>query len=145
MKMLLSGEWVDRDKTIDVLDPFDNSIGDTVPRATAADVDVAMAAAAEGVEIARRMTVFERFTILSRTAEIVRARNEEFAKTSAREGSQPRREARKEAARCVNTLTVSAEESKRVSGETVPLTMVSGRLTVPPSAMDSPVGSLDPA
>ncbi len=34
MRMLLAGEWVDREKTIDVRDPFDNSLVDTVPAAT---------------------------------------------------------------------------------------------------------------
>ena len=46
MKMLLAGQWVDRDKPIDVRDPFDNSLIDTVPRATAADVETALAAPA---------------------------------------------------------------------------------------------------
>ena len=34
MKMLLNGEWVEREQTIDVRDPYDNSIIDTVPAAT---------------------------------------------------------------------------------------------------------------
>jgi acyl-CoA reductase-like NAD-dependent aldehyde dehydrogenase len=31
MKMLLAGEWVDRDDTIDVNDPYDGTLIDTVP------------------------------------------------------------------------------------------------------------------
>ena len=38
MKMLLAGQWVDREKTIDVRDPFDDSLIDTVPAATAEDI-----------------------------------------------------------------------------------------------------------
>ena len=45
MKMLLAGQWVDREKTIDVRDPFDDSLIDTVPAATADDVETALAAA----------------------------------------------------------------------------------------------------
>ena len=41
MKMLLGHEWVDRDDTIDVRDPFDDSIIDTVPAASHADVETA--------------------------------------------------------------------------------------------------------
>jgi len=126
MKMLLGSEWVDRDKTIDVRDPFDNSLIDTVPRATVEDVNSAMAAAVKGFEIARRMTVYDRAQILFKTARIVEGRLEEFARVIAREGSKTIREARKEARRCVNTLTVSGEEAKRIQGETIPFSSFPG-------------------
>jgi len=120
MKMLLAGSWVDRDARIEVRDPFDDSLIDTVPRATAGDVETALAAAVKGFTIARRMTVYERSQVLLKTAAIVQGRLEEFATTIAREGSKTIREARKEARRCVNTLTISAEEAKRIQGETIP-------------------------
>jgi glyceraldehyde-3-phosphate dehydrogenase (NADP+) len=120
MKMFLNGEWVRRGKEIEVRDPFDGSFVDTVPRATAADVDAALGAAARGFEIARKMTTYDRAQVLFKTAAIVQGRLEEFATTIAREGSKTIREARKEARRCVNTLTVSAEEAKRIQGETIP-------------------------
>jgi acyl-CoA reductase-like NAD-dependent aldehyde dehydrogenase len=120
MKMLLAGSWVGRDRLIEVRDPFDDSVVDTVPRATAADVETALAAAVQGFEVARRMTVYDRAQVLFKTAAIVQGRLEEFATTIAREGSKTIREARKEARRCVNTLTISAEEAKRITGETIP-------------------------
>lgn len=120
MKMLLKDQWVDRDKRIDVKDPYDDSLIDTVPSATKEDVDAALQAAGKGFEIARRMTVYERAQILAKTAAIVSDNSEEFARLIARESSKTIREARKEASRCVNTLTVSAEEAKRILGESVP-------------------------
>ncbi len=54
MKMLLAGEWVDRAETIDVRDPFDDSLIDTVPSATHDDVETALAAAFAARETARR-------------------------------------------------------------------------------------------
>ena len=120
MKMLLAGEWVDRHQTIDVTDPYDGSVVDTVPRATRDDVETAMAAAVEGFEVARRLTTYERYNILMGAAQRLRDDQDAFATMIAREASKTIREARKEAARCVNTLTVSAEEAKRLSGETVP-------------------------
>jgi len=120
MRMLLAGEWVDRDRKIDVQDPFDSSVIDTVPHGTAADVETALAAAVRGFATARKLTVYERSQILLKTAKIVAEKQEEFATTIAREGSKTIREARKEARRCVNTLTVSAEEAKRLNGETIP-------------------------
>jgi len=120
MRMLLNGQWVDRDRKIEVRDPFDNSLIDTVPQATADDVQTALAAAARGYGITRKMTVYDRAQILYKAAAIINDNLEDFARTIAREGSKTIREARKESRRCVNTLTISAEEAKRVSGETIP-------------------------
>ena len=120
MRMFLAGEWVERDKSIDVRDPFDDSLIDTVPSATHADVETAMVAAFAARETARGMTTYERSRILLKTAAIVADRVEEFATVIAREGSKTINEARKEANRTVNTLTISAEEAKRLNGETIP-------------------------
>ncbi len=118
--MLLDSEWVDREKQIPVRDPFDDSIIDHVPSASAEDAELALDAAVRGFEVTRKMTVFERAKVLNKTAEIISDRFDEFATVIAREGSKTIREARKEASRCVNTLTVSAEEAKRILGETIP-------------------------
>ncbi len=120
MKMLLNGEWIDREEKIEVHDPFDQSVIDTVPSSTSSDVETALEAAVRGFAVSRKMTVYERAQVLFRTASIVSENMEDFARIIAREGSKTIREARKEASRCVNTLTVSAEESKRILGETIP-------------------------
>lgn len=120
MKMLIDGEWVNRNDKIEVRDPYDNSLIDTVPEASSEDVEKALDAAVRGFESAKKMSVFERAQVLMKTASIVSGNLEEFAQLIAREGSKTIREARKEASRCVNTLTVSAEESKRIIGETIP-------------------------
>jgi len=120
MKMLLAGQWVDCDKTIDIRDPFDDSLIDTVPAATTDDVEIALAAADAARGAARAMTTYERSQILLKTASIVADNLEDFAVTIAREGSKTIKEARGEASRCVNTLTISGEEAKRLLGETIP-------------------------
>ena len=120
MKMLIGHEWVDRSDTIDVRDPFDNSVIDTVPSANAEDVQTALAAAYTARETASKMTTYERSQVLLKTASIVADNLEDFAQTIAREGSKTINEARGEAKRTVNTLTISAEEAKRLTGETIP-------------------------
>jgi glyceraldehyde-3-phosphate dehydrogenase (NADP+) len=126
MKMLLAGQWVDREKIINVRDPYDDSVIDTVPAATTADVETALAAAEAARGAARAMTTFERSRVLLKTAAIVADNLDDFAVTIAREGSKTIREARKEASRCVNTLTISGEEAKRLLGETIPFDSVPG-------------------
>jgi len=120
MKMLLDGKWVDRENKIEVRDPYDNSLIDTVPSASQDDVDTAFKAAVQGFEEAKKMSVYERAKILFKAASIISENLDEFATLIAREGSKTIREAKKEAFRCVNTLTVSAEDAKRILGETIP-------------------------
>ncbi len=121
MKMLLAGEWRDGAQTIPVYNPFDNSVVDTVPRATAADVDRALDFAARGAKTMRAMPGYERYLRLRRAAELLEARTEEFARTITLEEGKILAESRFEVSRAVATLTDSAEEAKRISGEVVPL------------------------
>ena len=44
MKMYIAGAWTNGQSSMDVLNPYDGSVVDTVPRGTAADVDRAWTA-----------------------------------------------------------------------------------------------------
>ena len=41
-KIFLAGNWVDKPKKLEVKNPFDNSVIDTVPKADAADLEKAL-------------------------------------------------------------------------------------------------------
>lgn len=120
MKMLIGGSWVDRPKKIDVCNPYDGSVIDTVPAASEEDVKAAVASAVEGFEEYKRFPSCERIGILTKAANMLFERQEEFARVIATEGSKTIKEARLEASRCVNTLFISAEEARRITGETLP-------------------------
>ena len=120
MKMLIGDRWVDKEEKIEVRNPYDDSLVDTVPAGGIEDVEAALRAAEEGFRTNRALPVHKRIEVLYRAAQIVRAGQEEFARTIATEGSKTIREARKEASRCVDTLTISAEEARRIAGETIP-------------------------
>ncbi len=120
MKMLIGEKWLEKEEKIDVRNPYDNKIIDTVPAANEEDVEAAYQAAEEGFRINRNLPVHERISILYRTAEIIKSRQEEFAVTIASEGSKTIREARKEVSRCLDTIIISAEEARRIVGETIP-------------------------
>ncbi len=126
MKMLIGGKWVGSGDTIDVKDPLDNTVIDTVPSGTAKDIDAAITAAVEGYKVNRALPVHERISILRKTADIIEANLEDFARTIAMEGSKTIREARKEAARAAQTIMISAEEARRVVGETIPFSSSPG-------------------
>ena len=120
MKMLIGESWIDKDEKIEVRNPYNDEIIDTVPSGDNADVEAAFQAAEQGYKINRSLPVHQRISILYRTAEIIRSREEDFAKTIAIEGSKTIKEARKEVSRCIDTITISAEEARRVVGETIP-------------------------
>jgi glyceraldehyde-3-phosphate dehydrogenase (NADP+) len=119
MKILIDSKWIDKDDKIGVYDPFDNSLIDLIPKANREDVNNVLKAAEKGCKIAKNLTIYERSQILYKTADILTNRTEEFAQLLARESSKTIREARKEVSRCVNTLRVSGEETKRIHGETI--------------------------
>lgn len=120
MQMLIGGKWTDKDEKINVYDPFDNSVIDTVPKADRQDALLAIESAVRGYKISKSLKVYERAEILFKTADFIERNLEDFAVTIAREGSKTIKEARKETRRCANTLRISAEESKRILGETIP-------------------------
>ena len=126
MKMYINGEWVDRTAKIPVLNPFDQSIIDTVPRASASDVETAISSAARGAKVMAKMTAFDRYTVLQRTADLMAERIEELGRTITMEEGKVITEGRVEAGRAVQTITLSAEEAKRLHGETVPLDSAPG-------------------
>jgi glyceraldehyde-3-phosphate dehydrogenase (NADP+) len=129
MEMLLAGRWVDEDEHIEVRDPADGSLIDRVPRASAEEMRAAIAAAVSGAERARVMPVHQRMAVLNRAAELVDQQHEAFATTIAREGIKTIREARKEVSRAVDTLRLSAEEARRLHGETIPFDQAPGSET----------------
>jgi len=126
MEMLIAGKWIDKDEKIEVRNPYDNSLVDTVPSGDSDDIDRAISAAVEGYRVNRDMPVHERIRILRRAADIIEENSEEFARTIATEGSKTIKEARKEVMRAVQTMTISAEEARRIVGETIPFDSMPG-------------------
>lgn len=124
--MYLAGEWVESASTIEVLDPQDNRMIDLVPAASVDDMRKAIEAAQEGYRISAALAVHERIAILNKAADYIADRHEEYAVTIAREGSKTIREARKEVTRCIQTIRISAEEARRINGETIAFDQMPG-------------------
>src|SRR3989338_4726104 len=121
MKMYAAGQWIDKPKKIDVVNPYDNSVIDTVPLGEAADVDRALESAARGARAMAGLSRYERWNSLKKAAEIIEARNEEVGRLISTEEGKIIAEGRGEARRAVETIMGSSEEAKRIHGETVPL------------------------
>ena len=121
MKIFLEGKWVDKSNKIEVRNPYDNSVIDTVPRSDGGDVERALSFAERGAKVMAKLSGYDRWRILRQAADIMAARNEELGQIISREEGKIIAEGRGETSRGVETIMGSAEEAKRIHGETVPL------------------------
>lgn len=117
--MLINGQWVERSEWSVVVDPESGEEVGRVPVATSEDVDQAVEAAT--VALNAPLPAHERSRILKSAASSLEMSRDEAAKLIAAEGIKTITEARSEVRRAVATLELSAEEAKRVSGETLTL------------------------
>ena len=122
MKMHVGGAWVDAAETIDVLNPFDGSVVDTVPRATMDDVQTALATAQKAAEAGGGD---DRLRALRDPAPRLgadgRARGRSCRRSSPWKRASRSAEADIEVARATEIIALSAEEAKRLGGEVLPL------------------------
>jgi len=121
VRIFLEGKWVDRPQKIEVRNPYDNSVIDTVPKADKNDVERALSFAERGAKVMAKLSGYERWRILRKAADLMAARNEELGRTISTEEGKIIAEGRGEASRAVETMMGSAEEAKRLHGETIPL------------------------
>jgi len=121
VKIFLAGDWVDKPKKIEVRNPFDNSVIDAVPKADAGDLEKALAFAQRGAKVMAKLSSYERWKILRKAADLMAARNAELGQIISKEEGKIIAEGRGEASRAVETMMGSAEEAKRLHGETIPL------------------------
>src|SRR5262245_30778846 len=121
MRMYIGGAWTEGSARTDVRSPFDSSVVDTVPLATPEEIETALASEVRGARVMADLPAHRRAEILLAASQALRARAEEFARVLTREMGKPITESRGEVGRAVQTLTLAAEEAKRVTGEMIPL------------------------
>jgi glyceraldehyde-3-phosphate dehydrogenase (NADP+) len=121
MKLHFQSAWRDTGRVLDVRNPFDDSLVEQVPLASAADVDAALAGLEAGAKVMRRLTGHQRYEILRKAADLMTERSEDLARTISSEAGKILAEGRMEVSRARETIVVSAEEAKRVCGEMIPV------------------------
>jgi acyl-CoA reductase-like NAD-dependent aldehyde dehydrogenase len=126
MRMYVAGQWVDKPQTIPVQNPYDRTVVDTVPRADRGDVERALESAVRGARAMAKLSGYDRHRILHKAAELMAAREEDLGRTISLEEGKILAEGRLEANRAVETIRGSAEEAKRLHGETVPVDAAPG-------------------
>jgi acyl-CoA reductase-like NAD-dependent aldehyde dehydrogenase len=124
--MLIAGKKVFRKEEIEIHFPYDGSLVGTIPRGKEEDVELSVEAAKIGFEKMKKMSSYERYQCLQKAARIISNRAKEFAEILTLEVGKTIKEALSEVGRAVNTITLAAEEAKRVLGEEVPFDAAPG-------------------
>jgi acyl-CoA reductase-like NAD-dependent aldehyde dehydrogenase len=126
-------------QTIDVMNPWDDSLVGRVPSCGPAELQLGLDHAAALLEN-DAFPQHERAAVLDRAAQLVAERSAKIARVLCLEAGKPITQARGEVSRCIDTLTLCASETRQLSGETVPTGATaagSGRLGI---AVRRPIG-----
>ena len=126
MKMYINGEWVSRNNLQEVINPFDNSIIDTVPSASVEDVSLAVDSAERGFQAMKKISSWDRYSMLMKAADLIEERKDDLGRTITLEEGKVISEGMMEVDRCKQTIIVSAEEAKRLNSEVLPLDAAPG-------------------
>lgn len=118
--LFIDGEFRRTREAAAIRDPWSQEIVHEASVGGEREVEDATAAAVRAFETTRRLSRAARAEILARAAELVEQRFEDLAETLRCEAGKPITAARWEVTRCLNTVTLAAEEAKRLTGEMVP-------------------------
>jgi succinate-semialdehyde dehydrogenase / glutarate-semialdehyde dehydrogenase len=112
--------------TFDVLDKFSGVRLGVGHRASREQVDAGVAAVAKGFQTTR-IEPHERYRLLSRTAALIDVHRERLIETVIAEAGFPWPDATRDVTRAAETFRISAEESKRLTGEMLPIEGAAGQ------------------
>lgn len=119
---LIDGAWVAAEdgRTLAVHNPATGALVGTVPHATAAQAEQAIAAAQRAFERWREQTAESRARVLRRWFELMLEHQEDLALLMTSEQGKPLAEARGEIAYAASYIEWFAEEARRVYGDVIP-------------------------
>jgi acyl-CoA reductase-like NAD-dependent aldehyde dehydrogenase len=99
-----------------------------IPLAAAADLDHAVGAARKAFDDYRHWSTYERAELCHRVAELIEANAAELARLTTLEQGKPLAEAHGDVSDTAELFAVSAEDAKRLYGETIPSTARNKRM-----------------
>ena len=121
VQLLINNEWraARSGATLPVHNPADGSTIGTVAKASTADLDDALAAAAKGFEVWKNTPAVERAKVMRAAAALLRERTDAIATVMTMEQGKPLAEAKIEIGMSCDIIEWFAEESRRVYGRIV--------------------------
>ncbi|MBP7063201.1 NAD-dependent succinate-semialdehyde dehydrogenase [Ferrovibrio sp.] len=122
IQLQIAGQWCGgaAGASLPVLNPASGEFIGHVAKAEKADLDRALAAAEAGFKLWKRVSGYERYKILRKAADLLRARAEGIAQNLTLEQGKPLAEARMEAQAAGDIVDWFAEEARRTYGRIIP-------------------------
>ena len=117
----VDGNWVNSfQESLSVYNPYTNEVIGEKWLAQESDVEYALASAYKAKKEVASIPSYERANILKRAAALLEKEKDRFAKLISLELGKPIKMTQAEVSRSIETLELSAEEAKRLTGETLP-------------------------
>lgn len=122
MQMILNGKHADSSdrQTLEVTNPYDGKLLDTVPAATKEDVDYAIRAAVAAQKQWAKVSVYERTEIVKRFAALMSDHIDRLAQLLTSEVGKPIMGARSETANLRSIFLSFAEKARHIYGDVIP-------------------------
>ena len=140
MDMLINGKLMEKSEKIEIRNPFNNEIIDTVPQGSHEDVQNALIAANRTKKTLNDLSSREISESLYEIHEELSKNSKSLAKLITLDCGKPIKDSIEEVNRSIQTILLSAEESKRVYGETIPMDACAGGENVVGFTMRLPLG-----
>ncbi|OEC86445.1 MULTISPECIES: lactaldehyde dehydrogenase [Methanobacterium] len=140
MDMLINGKLIDKPEKIEIRNPFNNKVIDRVPQGNHEDVKNALAAANRAKKTLNDLSSREISESLYGIHEELSKNSKSLAKLITLDCGKPIKDSIEEVNRSIQTILLSAEESKRIYGETIPMDACAGGENVIGFTMRLPLG-----
>jgi len=124
-KLLIDGAWVEGESTYPVFDKFTAELIGYADSASKEQVAAAVRSAQTSFDH-HRLSAYQRYQILMRISELIESRRDELVESIIAEAGFPFVDASREVTRAAQTFIISAEESKRLTGEGIPIEAAPG-------------------
>jgi succinate-semialdehyde dehydrogenase/glutarate-semialdehyde dehydrogenase len=145
LALWIDGEWIAGDgrEVLPVVNPATGEPLAELPRATAADLDHALAATERGYRVWKGVSSYERAKVLRRAADLMRERDASIGRTLTLEQGKPLAEAIAEVRNSADIFEWFAEEGRRSYGRIIPARAATTRQMVVREPV-GPVGLFTP-
>ena len=120
-RLPVGGKWIEDASSVEVIDKYTGAVMGTVPVASRGTVEKALASACAAFPEYSRTPAHARADILEKAARLIEKNKEELATLICREAGKAWKYSIGEVSRGIETVRFSAEEAKRIHGETIPM------------------------
>ncbi|WP_297484147.1 aldehyde dehydrogenase family protein [Sulfurimonas sp.] len=118
-KIFFGSNAASKEQVSERLSPYSGEVVSTAPMCDAEDAKKALQIAQDAAKFAKKSTLAQRCSWILDVAQKLRENKEDIARTITDEVGKPITFSRVEVERCIETLTLSAETMRTMSGETI--------------------------